>query len=58
MAGTTFGAIGDQAVACLQLLPNLTPDKDYGDLPECVRLVECGAAARQHSGAAQRSLPL
>ena len=31
MAGTTFGAIGDQAVACLQLLPKLTPDKDYGE---------------------------
>jgi hypothetical protein len=29
--GTTFGVIGDQAVACLQLLPKLMPDKDYGE---------------------------
>ena len=30
--GTTFGAIGGQAMECLQLLPKLVPDKDkdYG----------------------------
>ena len=33
MAGTTFGAIGGQAMECLQLLPKLVPDKDkdYGE---------------------------
>ena len=33
MAGTTFGAIGGQAMECLQLLPKLMPDKDkdYGE---------------------------
>ena len=31
MAGTTFGAIGDQASKCLGLLPKLAPEREYGE---------------------------
>ena len=31
MAGTTFGAIGEQAVKCLELLPELAPEREYGE---------------------------
>ena len=58
MAGTALAAIGEKAVDCLRLLPKLVPekDKDFGE-KLCRKAFVC-AAARQRSGAAQRSLSL